>query len=394
MPPQQPDRLLDVLDDRLRFRAHAVFLIGRGERGHYIPMPVLAACSDIGRKVQPWRTRLLVRPHDKGVSLERKVRRMTDDIAFDKSFDLAPGRVEEVAPGVRRLLCDNPSPFTFKGTVSYIIGRGEVAIIDPGPDDPQHIAALLDAVRNESVTHIFVTHTHVDHSPGAAQVKAATGAMTFAEGPHRAARPLHIGEADRLEASADHDFAPDHALADGEVIEGKGFAIEAVATPGHTANHMAFALRETGLLFSGDHVMAWNTSIIAPPDGAMADYMASLDKLLRRDEQVYLPGHGGAVREAPASSGNISPTGTPARRRSSPRCAAGRPTFRSSCGPSISGSIRGSRAPPDCPCSLIWRIWSRVGSWRRTVPRPSAPAIVCADRPSSAGLSGEPAAPA
>ncbi len=299
MPPQQPDRLLDVLDDRLRFRAHAVFLIGRGERGHYIPMPVLAACSDIGRKVQPWRTRLLVRPHDKGVSLERKVRRMTDDIAFDRSFDLAPGRVEEVAPGVRRLLCDNPSPFTFKGTVSYIIGRGEVAIIDPGPDDPQHIAALLDAVRNESVTHIFVTHTHVDHSPGAAQVKAATGAMTFAEGPHRAARPLHIGEADRLEASADHDFVPDHALADGEVIGGKGFAIEAVATPGHTANHMAFALRETGLLFSGDHVMAWNTSIIAPPDGAMADYMASLDKLLRRDEQVYLPGHGGAVREAP-----------------------------------------------------------------------------------------------
>ena len=298
MPPQQPDRLLDVLDGRLRFRAHAVFLIGRGERGHYIPMPVLAACSDIGRKVQPWRTRLLVRPHDKGVSLERKVRRMTDDIAFDRSFDLAPGRVEEVAPGVRRLLCDNPSPFTFRGTVSYIVGRGEVAIIDPGPDDPQHIAALLDAVRNERVTHIFVTHTHVDHSPGAAQVKAATGAMTFAEGPHRAARPLHIGEADRLEASADHDFVPDHALADGEVIEGKGFAIEAVATPGHTANHMVFALRETGLLFSGDHVMAWNTSIIAPPDGAMADYMASLDKLLRRDEQVYLPGHGGAVREA------------------------------------------------------------------------------------------------
>jgi glyoxylase-like metal-dependent hydrolase (beta-lactamase superfamily II) len=223
---------------------------------------------------------------------------MTDGIAFDRSFDLAPGRVEEVAPGVRRLLCDNPSPFTFKGTVSYIIGRGEVAIIDPGPDDPQHIAALLDAVRNERVTHIFVTHTHVDHSPGAAKVKAATGAMTFAEGPHRAARPLHIGEADRLEASADRDFAPDHALADGEVIAGKGFAIEAVATPGHTANHMAFALRGAGLLFSGDHVMAWNTSIIAPPDGAMADYMASLDKLLRRDEQVYLPGHGGAVREA------------------------------------------------------------------------------------------------
>ncbi|MFY9623255.1 MAG: MBL fold metallo-hydrolase [Rhodoplanes sp.] len=225
---------------------------------------------------------------------------MTDDIVFDKTFDLGPGQVEEVAPGVRRLLCDNPSPFTFKGTVSYIVGRGEVAIIDPGPEDPRHIAALLDAVRNESVTHVFVTHTHVDHSPGAACVKEATGAITLAEGPHRAARPLHIGEAKRLEASADSDFRPDHALADGEIVAGKGFAIEAVATPGHTANHMAFALRGTDLLFSGDHVMAWNTSIIAPPDGAMSDYMNSLDKLLRRSERVFLPGHGGLVREAPS----------------------------------------------------------------------------------------------
>lgn len=224
---------------------------------------------------------------------------MADDIAFDKTFDLVPGQVEEVAPGVRRLLCDNPSPFTFKGTVSYIVGRGEVAIIDPGPDDPRHIAALLDAVRNESVTHVFVTHTHVDHSPGAARVKEATGAPTFAEGPHRAARPIHIGEAKRLEASADSDFAPDHPLSDGEVIACKGFAVEAIATPGHTANHMAFALKGTGLLFSGDHVMAWNTSIIAPPDGAMSDYMHSLDKLLHRSERVYLPGHGGVVRDAP-----------------------------------------------------------------------------------------------
>jgi glyoxylase-like metal-dependent hydrolase (beta-lactamase superfamily II) len=199
---------------------------------------------------------------------------------------------------VRRLLCDNPGPFTFKGTVSYIVGRGDVAIIDPGPDDPRHVAALLAAVRNESVTHVFVTHTHVDHSPAAARIKAATGALTLGEGPHRAARPLHVGEANRLEASADREFTPDHALSDGEVVHGKSFAIEAVATPGHTANHMAFAPRGTELLFSGDHVMAWNTSVIAPPDGAMRDYMASLDRLLRRNERVYLPGHGGAVREA------------------------------------------------------------------------------------------------
>ena len=223
---------------------------------------------------------------------------MTDDIRFDKSFDLAPGRAEEVVPGVRRIVADNGGPFTFKGTVSYIVGRGKVAIVDPGPDDPAHIAALLDAVRGETVTHIFVTHTHRDHSPATPAIKAATGATVYAEGPHRAARPLHAGEAPRMEASNDLDFRPDVAVPDGEVVSGGGFALEGVATPGHTANHMAFALKGTDILFSGDHVMGWSTTIVAPPDGAMTDYMASLDKLARRPEQVYLPGHGGAVPEA------------------------------------------------------------------------------------------------
>src|SRR5712692_4146381 len=224
---------------------------------------------------------------------------MSDDIPFNKKLDLAPGRVEEVVPGVRRVLADNPSPFTFKGTLSYIVGKGEVAIIDPGPDDERHTAALLDAVRGETVTHIVITHTHRDHSPGAARVKALTGAKTFGEGPHRAARPLHVGEAPRLDASNDTDFRPDRALADGEVVAGAGWTIEAVTTPGHTANHMAFAFREANLLFSGDHVMAWSTPVVAPPDGSMSDYMASLDKLARRSEPIYLPGHGGAVRDAP-----------------------------------------------------------------------------------------------
>jgi glyoxylase-like metal-dependent hydrolase (beta-lactamase superfamily II) len=222
-----------------------------------------------------------------------------DDIRFNRNLALTPGVVEEVVPGVRRLLCDNPSPFTFKGTMSYIVGRGQVAIIDPGPDDARHIAALLEAVRNETVTHIVVTHTHRDHSPGAARVKAATGARTYGEGPHRPARPLHIGETPRLDASNDADFRPDQPLADGETVSGAGFTLEAVATPGHTANHMAYALRGRGLLFSGDHVMGWSTSIVAPPDGAMSDYMASLDKLARRDEGLYLPGHGDVIREAP-----------------------------------------------------------------------------------------------
>jgi len=223
-----------------------------------------------------------------------------DDIPFDRRFDLAPDTVDEVVPGVRRVLANNPSPFTFKGTLSYIIGRGQVAIVDPGPLDEAHIKALLDAVRGETVTHIFVTHTHRDHSPAVPAIKAATGALVLAEGPHRAARPLNVGEAPRLDASNDTDFRPDRALADGEVVTGKGFTIEVVTTPGHTANHMAFAFKEANLLFSGDHVMAWSTPVVAPPDGAMSDYMASLQKLARRSEAIYLPGHGGMVREAPS----------------------------------------------------------------------------------------------
>jgi glyoxylase-like metal-dependent hydrolase (beta-lactamase superfamily II) len=224
---------------------------------------------------------------------------MSDDIPFDKRFDLPPGQPEEVAPGIRRILCNNPSPFTYKGTVSYILGRGRVAIIDPGPLDDAHIVALLDAVRGETVSHIFVTHTHRDHSPAAAPVKAATGAPVYAEGPHRASRALNVGEGPRLDGGGDTDFKPDHTLADGDVVAGDGWALEAVTTPGHTANHMAFALRGTDLLFSGDHVMAWSTPVVAPPDGAMSDYMASLEKLTRRSETTYLPGHGGAVRDAP-----------------------------------------------------------------------------------------------
>ena len=224
---------------------------------------------------------------------------MPDDIPYNRIFELAPGRAEELAPGVRRIVADNPGPFTFKGTVSYIVGRGKVAIIDPGPDDPAHIAALLDAVRGETVTHIFVTHTHRDHSPAVPAIKAATGAEVLAEGPHRASRPLHVGEAPRMEASNDIEFWPDRTLADGEVVSGEGWTLEALATPGHTANHMAFVLKEANLIFSGDHVMAWSTSIVAPPDGAMSDFMNSLHKLARRPESIYLPGHGGEVRDAP-----------------------------------------------------------------------------------------------
>ncbi|MBP2235360.1 glyoxylase-like metal-dependent hydrolase (beta-lactamase superfamily II) [Sinorhizobium kostiense] len=216
---------------------------------------------------------------------------------FDLDFRPAHGEAVPVAENVQRITVNNPGPFTFHGTNTYIVGRGSVAVIDPGPEDEAHFRALMAALKGREVTHIAVSHTHRDHSPLARRLKEATGATIVGEGPHRAARPLHEGETNPFAESSDMTFAPDIALADGERIEGDGWSLIAVATPGHTANHMSFALEGTGILFSADHVMAWATSIVAPPDGAMADYMASLDKLLARDERFYLPGHGGPVTE-------------------------------------------------------------------------------------------------
>ena len=225
---------------------------------------------------------------------------MADDIPFDRNFDVPAGQADQIAPLVRRIVAPNPGPFTFTGTCSYIVGTGEVAIIDPGPDLPAHTEAVLDAVKNERVAQIVITHTHRDHSPGARAIQTATGAKTFGEGPHRAARPFQIDEKTRLDASGDMDFMPDVRVKDGDLINGKGYVLETVLTPGHTMNHAVYALKGTDILFSGDHVMAWSTSIVAPPDGEMHAYMHSLHKLKRRPETIYFPGHGPAVRNAPA----------------------------------------------------------------------------------------------
>ena len=214
-------------------------------------------------------------------------------LTFDRQFDAIPGAVEQVSPLVRRVLCGNASAYTFKGTSSYIVGRGKVAVIDPGPVDDAHLAALLEAVRGETVTHILVTHSHADHSPLAAALKAATGAETHAYGAVEAA----AGEGLRLDAGIDHDFTPDHRMADGDAIAGDGWTLEALFTPGHMSNHLCFALREEQALFAGDHVMAWATSVIAPPDGHMGQYFESLRKLLGREDQVYHPGHGPSRRD-------------------------------------------------------------------------------------------------
>src|SRR6185437_3870091 len=211
---------------------------------------------------------------------------MATEIPFRRDFAFAYARAERLSPLIRRVVARNASPFTFKGTGTYIIGRGKVAVIDPGPALDDHVAALLEAVSGESVTHILITHTHLDHSPAAAALKRATGAKTYGFGPHGSRRPAEsIGGT--TEEGGDRDFVPDVALRDGDVAEGPGWRLEAVETPGHTSNHLCFALPEERTLFTGDHVMGWSTSVIAPPDGDMAAYMRSLEKLLAREDALY-----------------------------------------------------------------------------------------------------------
>ena len=208
------------------------------------------------------------------------------------------GEMQEIAPGLRRIIANNPSPFTFTGTCTYVIGQGEVSVIDPGPEDEANIEALLRALPNERIARILITHTHRDHSPGAKLLQARCGAPIIGCAPHIAARDLLQGEINRLDASADHDYAPQTILRDGEQLDAGDHTFIAIETPGHTANHLAFELLGTGMVFSGDHVMAWSTSIVAPPDGAMGAYLASLEKLIAREgDRVYWPGHGGPVRE-------------------------------------------------------------------------------------------------
>ncbi|MGR9448279.1 MBL fold metallo-hydrolase [Rhizobium leguminosarum] len=220
-----------------------------------------------------------------------------DSPAFDLAFEPAYGQAVPVVAGVERVTVNNPGPFTFFGTNSYIVGSSSVAVIDPGPEDEAHFQALMAALAGRAVTHIFVSHTHRDHSPLARRLQAATGAVTVGQGPHRPARPLRDGEINPFSESSDLSFVPDITIGDGETLSGDGWALTAVLTPGHTANHAAFALAGRDILFSGDHVMAWSTSIVAPPDGSMADYMESLERLIERDDRLLLPGHGGPVTE-------------------------------------------------------------------------------------------------
>jgi glyoxylase-like metal-dependent hydrolase (beta-lactamase superfamily II) len=207
--------------------------------------------------------------------------------------ELTAGVVVRLTPRLRRLVAPNPSHFTFTGTCSYIIGEGEVAILDPGPENEAHLNALMSATRGEKVALIVITHTHRDHSPLARRLKELTSARIVGARPH----VFTEGPQQGLDSSHDRDYAPDEIMKEGDAISVSGFTLQAIETPGHASNHLAFACPEENALFSGDHVMAWSTSVVAPPDGSMTDYMASLEKLRGRGEAVYWPGHGGPVAD-------------------------------------------------------------------------------------------------
>ncbi len=217
---------------------------------------------------------------------------MAVTVPVNRAYDPAYGAAVKLSPLVTRVLANNPSPFTYYGTGTYLVG-GEAALaaIDPGPDDPGHLDAILQAAAGRPITHILVTHTHTDHSPLAAALKAATGAKTYAFGPHGRDE---VG-ALKTEEGGDMAFAPDIAVRDGDVIHGEGFSFSCVFTPGHTSNHMCFALAEERAFFPGDHVMGWSTTVVSPPDGDMNAYIASLERLAARDDAVYYPTHGAPI---------------------------------------------------------------------------------------------------
>jgi glyoxylase-like metal-dependent hydrolase (beta-lactamase superfamily II) len=216
-------------------------------------------------------------------------------IPYVRDIDIEYGRCDRVSPLIRRVTANNPGPFTFKGTGTYIVGQGQVAVIDPGPDDPAHLEAILAAIPGETVSHILITHHHSDHSPLAGPLKARTGAPIYG-----CAVDAHAEDDGgvRMEAGHDLSFAPDVSLCGGgAVISGAGWTLEALATPGHTSNHICFALREENACFTGDHIMGWSTTVITPPDGDMSDYIASLEAIRNRRFDVLWPTHGPPIRD-------------------------------------------------------------------------------------------------
>ena len=238
-------------------------------------------------------------------------------LVFDKDLDAVPGRVDQIGPSIRRVLAPNPGPFTYLGTGTYIVGHGTVAVIDPGPDSTAHLDALVSALRGEQVSYIICTHTHPDHSPGSRRLQQLVGGSIVGCGPH----PVDVTAESQLETAStepptadteatetaaagsghdeersDADHVPEWQMFESDTVGGPGWTLQAVETPGHISNHLCFAFAEEGVLFSGDHVMAWSTSVVSPPAGDLNSYLGSLDKVKRRAETLYWPTHGPSVR--------------------------------------------------------------------------------------------------
>jgi glyoxylase-like metal-dependent hydrolase (beta-lactamase superfamily II) len=219
------------------------------------------------------------------------LRRAPPALPLSRDIEFTYGAPDQLSPLVRRVVANNPNQFTFTGTGTHIVGDERVAVVDPGPDLPEHVAATMTALGDATVSHILVTHTHRDHSPAARLLQEQTGAPTYGWGPHP------VGTAEGFEEAGDTEFVPDVTVHHGDIIRGNGWTIECLATPGHISNHVCYALVEEQGLFSGDHVMGWSTSVVSPPEGHMGDYLRSLELLLSRDDVVYWPTHGPPVRD-------------------------------------------------------------------------------------------------
>ena len=237
-----------------------------------------------------------IRPDDKAYILSKpgSTAPRASKLAFNTEMHFDYGVASEVAPNVRRIVANNPGPFTFKGTNTYLVGRGEVAVIDPGPDDKAHLDAIAQALQGERISHILIIHTHRDHTAAVAALKDYSNAPVLAfghTGKPRGARTTSPSGKDFV----DLGFTPDTQLRDGDTIEGPGWALDAIHTPGHAPDHLCFALQGRRSVFSGDHVMGWSTTVVAPPEGNMADYLASLERMLGRRDKLFFPGHGGRI---------------------------------------------------------------------------------------------------
>lgn len=218
-----------------------------------------------------------------------------DSLSFKTDMAFAYGEASPMGPGVVRIVARNPSPLTFKGTNTYLVGSTSLAVIDPGPDDDAHREAILKAAGSRAITHIISTHAHRDHVDGIAKLKAETGAIVAAYPRDPEAGRIALKDTPSGKLFVDYEFQPDVALRGGDRIEGSDWALTAIHTPGHAPDHLCLALAGRPLVFSGDHVMGWNTTVVAPPEGRMADYIASLEILLDREDEVFLPGHGGRI---------------------------------------------------------------------------------------------------